>query len=464
MALSMGYGLVQEQRMKLVMTPELRQAIQILQFSTMDLIQYIQEQTMENPVLEMDDNTPESMVNGLESTSPEKLADWNAYVKKNSGYPFSEKWDEENGHPVDRVSDSGESLIEVLEEQIRYLTLDVSTKKVCQFIIGNLDEDGYLRVDDANLCKRFNLSRDHFEEALQVVQSLDPAGVGARDLSECLLIQLQRKGDSDPLTLQIVQSHLSDLAEGKYKKVAKSLECTVLHVQKAVDRIRNLNPRPGLLCQGSRPHYIFPDVTIKKTDGRYEVLVNESYLPRLGISSHYEQILRNKDDKAQQAVSYVKDRIQSAVWLMKSIEQRKNTLYRVTEAIVEAQRDFLEYGASQLKPLTLKEIADPLDLHESTVSRATKNKYIQTPRGLYPFRFFFSTGISNQKGGNMSVRIVKDKMVQIIESEEKTKPLSDQKIADRLKQDGIRVSRRTVAKYREEMGIAASKVRQRFDE
>lgn len=464
MALSMGYGLIQEQRMKLVMTPELRQAIQVLQLSAVDLIQYIQEQAIENPVLEMEDAS-QTAETDPGSMSTEQLADWGAYMRGDGAARrrSTSTWDEEEGHPVERIADSELSLTGVLEEQLRYLFLEPRVDQVCRYIVGNLDEDGYLRVNSSKICKRFNISEKEIDESLRVVQGLDPAGVGARDLSECLSIQLLREDEPDPVAHAIVKSHLRDLAEGKLKRVAKALNCSTGEVQEAADRIRKLNPRPGLACHGGSPRYVFPDVTIRELEGEYEVLVNESYIPRLGISAHYERILRENEEGTQQAAAYIKDRIQSAMWLLKSIEQRRNTLYRVTQAIVDVQRDFFGHGISRLKPLTLREVAERLDLHESTVSRATQHKYLQTPRGLFPFRFFFPSGVSNQGGGNTSVRSVKDQMEQMIKEEDKGKPLSDQKIADRLKETGIRISRRTVAKYREEMGIASSQARRRFD-
>lgn len=464
MALSMGYGLVQEQRMKLVMTPELRQSIQVLQLSAVDLIQYIQEQAIENPVLEMEeasrtaDADPGSM-------STERLADWGSFLR-GDGPARSRStytWDEEEEHPVERIADSDPGLTGVLEEQLRYLSLEPRIDRICRYIIGNLEEDGYLKMDSSKLCKRFNISEKEFGESLTVVQGLDPAGIGARDLSECLSIQILREEEPDPMAYAIVNSHLRDLAEGKLKRVAQALNCSTGEVQEAADHIRKLNPKPGLACQGGSPRYIFPDVTVWELDGGYEVMVNESHLPRLGISTHYERILRENNEGTGQAAAYIKDRIQSAMWLLKSIEQRRNTLYRVTQAIVDVQGDFFEHGISQLKPLTLREVAVRLDLHESTVSRATRHKYLQTPRGLFPFRFFFPSGVSNQGGGNTSVRSVKDQMEQLMKEENRRKPLSDQKIADRLKEAGIRISRRTVAKYREEMGVPSSQARRRFD-
>ncbi|OYD08168.1 RNA polymerase factor sigma-54 [Paludifilum halophilum] len=466
MALSMGYGLLQEQRMKLVMTPELRQAINVLQYSAQDLVQYIQEQAMENPVLEMEESIPESPENLQPSSMEgEQLREWASFIGKGEGRNRSvaDRSGEEE-HPVERLADSRESLTDVLEAQLLYLQLDDTTRDICRYIIGNLNEDGYLEVETDQICKRFNTDEESLRPCFEVIYSLDPAGVGARDLAECLKIQLLREDPPDEVALAVVERGLKDLAEGRYKKVGRMLGCSTGRVQQAADRIKRLNPKPGLIYGSGGARYVWPDVTVHAVGDDYEVVVNEGYMPRLGISSHYERLLIREDEGAQQAASYIKSRLQSAVWLLKSIEQRRQTMYRVTQAIIEEQRPFFDHGITHLKPLTLRQVAESLDLHESTVSRATRDKYMQTPRGLFPYRFFFPSGISTRSGENTSARSVKDKIAEMIAEEDKGKPLSDQKIADRLKERGMRISRRTVAKYREELGIRSSQVRRRYDE
>ncbi|GGE04122.1 RNA polymerase sigma-54 factor [Marinithermofilum abyssi] len=464
MALSMGYGLMQEQRMKLVMTPELRQAIEILQYSATDLLQYIQEQVMENPVLEMEESGADTKTDSPVSSVEENMLDWTRYLRDYQWNGTSVGKGEEKDNPVERLATSTESLGEVLEAQLRLLDLDSRTREVCSYIIGNLDEHGYVTVKSDQICKRFQLGREELEQCFHLVHSLDPAGVGARSLSECLRIQLSREDEPDELALRLVESCLTDVAEGRLKKVARKLDVSVAEVQQSLDRIKRLNPRPGLLYSGENPRYVVPDVTVEWVNEDFVILVNDGYIPRLGISRHYESILRRQDENARQAAGYIKDRMQSALWLMKSIEQRKQTLYRVTEAILQEQRPFFEHGTSHLKPLTLKQVAESLDLHESTVSRATQHKYLQTPRGLFPYRFFFPSGVSTQAGGNTSARSVKERIAKMVAEEDKCRPLSDQMIANRLKEEGVKISRRTVAKYREELGIAASKVRKRYEE
>lgn len=461
MALSMGYGLVQEQRMKLAMTPELRQAIQILQYSATDLLHYIQEQLVENPVLEIDE-TAEGGKTGKNDWNEQDLRAWAQYLKPRA-VSVGRETRENEADPIERIASPELTLTEVLEAQLRYLTLSPLELRVCTYLIGNLDERGYLDVSSNNVCKRFNINEDTLEACLRVIHSLDPAGVGARSLDECLRIQLERDEEPDAIALQIVNSHLRDLAEGRMKKIAYALDCDMAEIQRAVDRIKRCNPRPGLAYHPGEPRYVVPDVVVERVENEYVVLVNDGYMPRLTVSRQYEQLLYQEDDRSRQATHYLKSWFQSAMWLVKSIEQRRHTLARVSSVIVEKQRDFFDRGLDYLKPLTLKEIADELGIHESTVSRATQHKYMQTPRGCFPFRFFFPSGVSTDSGGNTSAESVKNKIERLIAQEDKRHPLSDQKIADLLKAEGVRISRRTVAKYREEMGILSSALRKRYE-
>lgn len=462
MALQIGYGLIQEQRMKLVMTPELRQAIQLLQLSAADLEKYIYEQLEENPVLEIAEPGQEK---GERSEVPLFDADpgeWMAYIRRNGNKERRSPGSAEEKFPFENLAGPSETLADVLESQLRYLSLDSVTRAVCRYLIGNLDDNGYLAVDPSSLCKRFNIDRNTIEEALRVIQSLEPAGVGARSLSECLRLQLLRENPPDKVTLKIVENHLEDVAAGRIRRIARQLGLSLQRVQKAVDRLKRLNPRPGITFAPHEPRYVLPDVCVERVDGEYVVLVNEGYLPRLTVSDQYQRMMAKGGEQARQAADYLRNWFQSAVWLVRGIEQRRQTLYRVTRTIVEKQRAFLDHGVDFLKPLTLREVADELGLHESTVSRATQNKYVQTPRGLFPFRYFFPSGLDSLSG-NISVKSVKKRIAELIQRENKQKPLSDQQIADLLRERGIRISRRTVAKYREELGISSSMVRRRYD-
>jgi RNA polymerase sigma-54 factor len=449
MALSMGYGLVQEQRMKLAMTPELRQAIQVLQYSATELVQFLQDQALENPVLEVE--------GGCEA---EVLA-WVDYWR-GGRVAAGGRMPEDSERRWESAPVAEGSLADELESQLRLMRVDPSMAQVIRYLIGNLDEQGYLVVEPEQICKRFNCNKGWVDACLDVLHGMEPAGVGARSLSECLRLQLARKPNPNPIALRIVEHHLADLAAGRYRQLANALDCDVESVQAAVDEIQALNPRPGLAYGKLDTHYIVPDVTVEEEDGTYRVSVNARGMPRLGISSHYERLLRRQDEDAKQALPYIKNRLQAAMWLMKSVEQRQQTLQRVAQAIVDEQQDFFTHGIAYLKPLTLKQVADTLQLHESTVSRATQHKTMQTPRGVFPFRYFFPSGVSTENGANTSAESVKNRIVQMIEGESKTVPLSDQRIAEQLQEKGVRISRRTVAKYREEMKIPSSRLRRRF--
>jgi RNA polymerase sigma-54 factor len=452
MALQMGLGLVQEQRLKMVMTPELRQSIQLLQYSAVDLLQYVEEQMAENPLLEWEETQEEA----------QKLENWLRWLKEPPLYRGRGTRQEERRNPLDVVVASEPTLADVLREQLCDFRLDRLRRAVCMELIHHVDERGYLDADLSEICKRFRVSESVVEECLQVIQMMDPPGVGARSLTECLEIQLKRRKTCHPLALPIVRHHLYDVAEGRWRKIAQALGADVTEVQRAVDEIKTCHPRPGSGYSSVPPRYIVPDVIVEEVDGEFVVQLHESKFPRLSISRHYQQLLRRREDLGAETLQYVKNWMQSALWLVKGIEQRRDTLTRVAQAVVDRQRDFFAKGIEYLKPLTLKQIADELDLHESTVSRVTQHKYMQTPRGLFPFRFFFPTGLATEMGEDLSAKTVKEKIRQMIAEEDKANPLSDQKISERLQGEGIRISRRTVAKYREEMGIPSSAVRKRF--
>lgn len=455
MALQMGFGLVQEQRLKMVMTPELRQAIQILQYSASELFDYVQQQVTENPVLELENEQAE-----LEWDILEDLANWMRYLDQT---PVYRSYYSSNDSTIEMpVAQSSDSLAYHLESQLCEFPLTKQEEKICKWIIHNIDERGYFDADPIQLCKRFLISEELFEKCLRVVQEMDPIGVGARSLSECLEIQLRRKPDPNEYAIQIARHHLEDVADGKWRKIAEALGISVKEVQWAVDEIKTCNPRPGSAYSDSSPRYVYPDVVVEKVDHEYVIIMDESSWPRLSIQPQFYKWLEQKELVGTEVEQHVKNWVQSALWLMKGIEQRRDTIYRVAEVIIQKQVDFLDHGIHYLKPLTLRQVAEELKLHESTISRATQHKYIQTPRGLFPFRYFFQSGLETVTGEELSQKTVKLKIKQLIEKENKQSPLSDQKITDYLKKEGIRISRRTVAKYREEMGIASSAARKRF--
>lgn len=457
----MGFGLYQEQSMKLVMTPELRQAITILQFSALDLIEYINQQLNENPVIEPLDMEFSPKVEHKAEATPSDM-DWAEYIRARAQGDYSVpsvRSSESEYNPLDWVVRIDVSLEKHLKEQISFMKgLSPEVRRIAEYMIGNLDEKGYLELALEQIAQTLKADLDEVEQALFVVQGLEPRGVGARDLKECLVIQLEYAGLKDSLAFAIVDRYLSELADGKISKIAAELQVTPQEIQKAADVIRTLDPRPGIHYHRDEPKYIIPDVTVEKVEGEYIILVNDSTTPRLSISSYYERLL--KEDG--QAKKYIHDKMNSAMWLIKSIEQRRMTIYKVTEAIVKEQKDFFEKGIGSLKPMTLKEIAEIVDLHESTISRATNNKYVQTPRGVFELKYFFSSGLSTSSGEATSSESVKAKLKELVDQEDRKKPLSDQRLCELLNQEGISISRRTVAKYREEMGILSSAKRKRY--
>jgi len=455
-----GYGLYQEQTMKLVMTPELRQAITILQLSALDLLEYLNGQLNENPVLEPLDLEFDHQER-KQQEGPLAELQWKESIQ-DRGYEYSNTFSrtgENESNSLDWIAHNDMSLEKHLLEQLSFLrNLPEPVRILSRYLIGNLDENGYLEIDLEETAQQFEVDPELIEQALIVVQGLEPRGVGARNLKECLMIQLEYARKRDTAAFTIVENYLHELAEGKINKIATEMQIKPRDVQEAVDYIRTLSPRPGALYHQPQARYIVPDVTVKKVDNHYIILVNESVTPRLTISKQYEKMV-HLDPEAKK---YVHHKMNSALWLIKSIEQRRMTIYKVTEAIVQAQIDFFEKGISYLKPMTLKEIAETVGLHESTISRATNNKYVQTPKGLFELKYFFSSALSTSTGEVASSESVKIKLKEFIEQEDRSKPLSDQKLSDMFQEMGITVSRRTVAKYREEINIPSSAKRKRY--
>lgn len=453
-----------EQQQKLLMTPELRQAIAILQMSTLELGEFIQKELEENPFL--DEREPEEAVerepDKEEVDLKHKLEQWLEYNSdRDSGYSQKEQ-DEEKS--FENFVAQRPSLYEHLEFQLRMASKDDLDIQIGKYLIGCIDHNGYLSAEIEEIATRMGVTEQRVEEVLELLQSFHPHGVGARNLVECLLIQLHHYGNDGPLIHKIVEDHLEEIAKGRLNKIAQTLAISIQQVQEICDLIRTLDPRPGLQYSNNEQiKYIMPDVFVENVDGEFVVVVNDFQFPRLIVNRVYENILRQPEAFSQDARKFLEEKMGSALWLMRSIEQRRMTLYKVSRCIVDIQRDFLCKGVAYLKPLTLKEVADIIDVHESTVSRATTNKYIQTPQGLFELKYFFSSGVQAYGGDEkVSARSIKYQIEEIINGEDPTRPLSDESIAQMLKKEGIRISRRTVAKYRQEMGIASTMSRRRY--
>ncbi len=467
----MGYGLNIIQTQKLIMTPELRQAITILQLSSLELESYVEQQLEENPLLEIKEEEAEQpAVEKKPVVEEEKPGDngydidWQDYFHDSSdlGLPHSEIRTEKNDYSYEHFASRAPSLLEHLLSQ---LGMSICTKKqqvIAEYIIGNINHNGYLIYQVDNMAKQMGVTEDEVMEALTLVQSFDPPGVGARSLQECLLLQLKFLNISDPLAYDIVEKYLPDLADGKYNRMCQQLGVSVLEIQRVADLLKTLDPKPGRnFSGGNENRYIVPDIVLNKVDNEYIILVNDVYVPRLSINKTYRAVL-NQDKGDNKTKKYVEHKLNAAAWLIKSIEQRRMTLYKVASCLVDLQRDYLDLGVKYLKPLNLKTVADIVGLHESTVSRATSNKYIQTPQGVLEMKYFFSSGLTNAGGAAISAESIKKSVQEIVIDEDPSEPLNDQQIADIFARRGVKISRRTVAKYRDELNIPPIRKRKRY--
>lgn len=436
-----GIHLVQEQRQQLVMTPELRQALSVLQLSVTELSDFLMEQVTENPVLDWEESA-----SGL-STSWKGLRD----RQTDRGH---DKWWE-------NVS-VGKSLHEQMEEQLRYAKLDVTEKRLALFLLGHLDERGYLNVSVEQVCNRFNVDAASVMGVIRVLQQFEPPGICARDLRECLLLQIERQPDAPPLLRRLVAHHLEKLADGRWKAVATDLGCDEGELQRLVDMLRPLDPNPGLQLIHDPGNYVIPDVIVEYVDGEYVISINDQLYGSLRLHPEYEQLRFQVQDQPRQVKQYLTERFQAADWLFRNLESRRQTLFNITKVILERQQPFFKRGIAFLRPMTLADVAHELDLHESTVSRAIRSKYLQSPRGLIPFKMLFSSGLATIGGETTSRVGVKEHIKQIVQNEDKLKPFSDQQLANTLSKMGVKISRRTVAKYRKELAIPSSTKRKRL--
>lgn len=475
----LGYDLTIEQTQKLTMTPELIQAIQILQYNSQELEDFVSKEIMENPILEMDNTVPNDSRENLkdpESSMSEELMykeaerddiDLREKIAESEYDDISyRQWEHrvsnEDVVSFDQYTSKEETLQDYLLLQLTFSDLKDRDKKIGRYLVEGIDDNGYLTVDTDQTAAAFGVKACTVERILKVIQGFEPVGVGARSLEECLLIQLEAKGFKDESLDYVIKNHLNDLAENKIQYIAKSIGLTVLQVQAMADLIRTLDPKPGMAySSGEQIRYVVPDVIIEKEDDGYEIVTNDSTIPSLKVSSYYVNLVKNnKDDEDLQ--KYLNDKYNSALWLIKSIEQRKRTIFKVSEAVMKLQTEFLEKGEKYLKPMTLKQIADAVGVHESTVSRSINGKFIQTPRGVYEIKYFFSSGVGSGSGEGLSSNSIKTFIKEIIDGEDPKKPCSDQDMVEILSEKGIEISRRTVAKYRESMNILSSSKRRRY--
>jgi RNA polymerase sigma-54 factor len=463
---------------RLVMTPSLQQAIKLLQMSKLELVDEVQQELLENPTLE------ESASEAPGPNDTVEVADKEQTEDRTTDDPFSDIdyesyfQDIDNEYaprgvapPMGEELPTFESTLAELPNLPDHLTwqldMNVSSermKEIGRAIIGNLDEGGYLKASPEELQNMGGFSVEEVDEGLRLIQSFDPIGVGAKDLTECLCIQLKHLGEDGTAAETIVRFHMEKLQSRHFKELAGILELEMDDLEAEIEIIKALDPRPGQKYNTEKSTYVVPDVYIVKIDDEYQVLLNEEGLPRLRISPVYRRMLTRgaKSEAPAEAKEYVRNKLRSAFRLIKSLEERQRTIFKVATSIVKFQRAFLDHGIEQMRPLVLKDVAEDISMHESTVSRVVNQKYMHTHRGVFEMRFFFHSGISSNRGGeNVSSLSVKQKIRRIIEAEDRAKPFSDASIVKTLKAEGLQIARRTVAKYREELKIPSSSQRRR---
>lgn len=446
-------GLYLEQTQKLIITNELKQALTVLQLPILELQSYIERELEENPLLERQQDVEH------EETPPgddEVDAEWLPFFDDCSdlGIP-QERSEPQISHELFLEQPT---LFEHLLAQVRLSIPPGKERLIAEYLIGNIDEAGYLRIDTDDAARALNVTRDEVDRVVALIQTFDPSGVGARNLTECLLLQLRDRGIKDDFLERIVREHLEDVGRGRWRKIARLTGAKVGQVRQAAEIIKTLDPKPGRNFFGHRGvRYLIPDVIVKRVGGDYVVLVNDGFLPHLAISRFYSRILRSADcDPA--ARRFISQKLQAAQWLIKSIEQRRFTLYKIVSRLVELQRAFFDYGPGHLRPLRLQEVAEQVGVHASTVSRAIANKYVETPRGTYQIKFFFPVGL-----GSAAAVSIKQALANLIAGEDARRPLTDDELAAALSRLGYAICRRTVTKYRSEMGIPPAQKRRRHN-
>ncbi|HQI01064.1 MAG TPA: RNA polymerase factor sigma-54 [Deltaproteobacteria bacterium] len=446
---------------QLIMTPQLQQAIKLLQLSRLELQNYITEELQSNPLLEADTTSSRD----LESQRLRKERDellkwkWDAYLETygQDNIPY---YEDDERPSFESTATKPEGLYDHLFWQLRMNDFNEKEREVGVFIIGNLDHNGYLSMSTDAICEATGLPPDVVLSAIEKVQHFDPPGIAARDLKDCLFIQARILELEDTLVWKIIESHLEDLQTKNYDKIAHDLDVTVEEVSQAAEIIINMEPRPARDYSDEPPQYVVPDIYVVNMEGEFVVVLNEEDIPLLKLNKQYQNMMAS-DCMGKVAKNYLSECLKSAQWLMKSIQQRQNTLCKVTESIVKFQRDFLEHGITHLKPLVLRDVADDVGMHESTISRVTSNKYVHTPQGTFELKYFFNSGISKSDGSFVASQSVKNEIENIIKAEDAKHPLSDQAIAQMLKVKGVKIARRTVAKYRELLGIVPSNRRKK---
>lgn len=451
--MKLDFNLEMQQEQKLIMTQELQLSVKILQLTSYELGEFIDEQLTENPLLEID----EKEKTDLNKESDEFESYLENHVEDYYEPDYYEKQEKEDEVTPFHFISNESSLWDYLKEQLSLTPMSKRDNMLAEYIIDNIDEHGYLSCSTEEIAKKNNIPEADAERILNAVQEFDPPGIGARNLTECLIIQVRLRGICEKTLERIISENLQMVAEGKTSKLAKLYDIPEETAEGYIEIIKSLDPKPGIRFSSERTRYVIPDVIIEKIEGKYVVSVNEDNIPELKVNKLYRKIIT---DRESPEYKYVRDKLQSAIWIIKSIEQRITTIKRVVEAIIEHQIDFFDRDL-ELKPMTLKQIATEIGMHESTVSRAVKGKYAETPKGIFEIKNFFIRGMCDSCGGEISTDSIKNLIKEIITGEQSNKPYSDQDISDMLGKRSIKISRRTVAKYREEMFIPSSSKRKK---
>ena len=461
-----------------VLSPQLQQSLLVLQTPLLELRNLVQQEMETNPVLEELPDEPGSDAQNEDEPSLEdnfknefeKLAsldqEWRDYMAQSAssstdGFRSSREAQDKRQFLFDSIAVQ-ETLQQNLLGQLNQTALNIGDRKTAELIIGNIDDNGFLQSTAEEMTLNSGIPKEDFEKMLALIQSFYPPGVGARDLRECLLIQLKREGKESSLEYKVVSEHMEDLGRRRFPEIARRMGISVDEVQKAADNIGRLNPRPGQVFAASPQNYVLPDVTVEKVDGEYQIIFNNEQIPHLRISNLYKDIIASGNTQSSEVKDYIRDKIRSGKFLIRSIHQRQQTISNIAQQIVARQRDFLEHGPSQLKPMTMGEVADAVGVHETTVSRAVSGKYMATPQGVFEMKYFFTPGYQTATGESLSNTSVKEAILDLVKREDGNEPLSDNEIVEILSERGIPIARRTVAKYRTELNILPSHMRRKY--
>ncbi|RHX90440.1 RNA polymerase factor sigma-54 [Leptospira stimsonii] len=466
--MNLSHSLVQKQTQKLVMTQDLRQSIELLPLSTLELSDRISSELVENPMLEEEYASERNRTPDLYSRDDLKRKEKNDFLK-NSDITWQDNFSiDRAGSGGTDASDRNQKYIESSPEksslsehllwQLRLSNLKSDEISIGEILISMLDDHGFISVPIKDLCAEMKLNEKKVRKILGQIHRLDPIGIGAKDVQETLLIQAKILKPDDTKLHTLIADHIKDLEKLDYKTISKKMELSLEAVESLASEIKKLEPYPATLYTANKPDYVIPDVVVREVDGEFDIYINDEWIPRLKINKEYKNILKNAKDSDKE---YITTKLGSAEWLIRSVNQRRQTLFKVTSAIIEMQTEFFRKGIQFIKPLTLKDIAERLDMHESTVSRITSNKYVQTSRGILELKWFFSSGVRSSEGGIESSKKIHDLIRNLVKEEQPENPLSDQEIVEAIQKQGIEIARRTVAKYRKILKILPSSQRKK---